>query len=90
MQSDLNIYGAFHVSYNHARYGGGIYAHSSTISIFQPGMLQISENYAVIAGGGLYLQMNPRLNLIKHDDSTSMLFKLHDNHAAYGGAINFM
>ena len=45
---------------------------SSTISVYQPGLLQLTDNYAEIAGGGLYLDTNPRLNLLKFDDSASM------------------
>ena len=72
-QSDLKVFGNFHISRNHAMKGGGIHACSSTISVYQPGLLQFSENYAEIAGGGLYLEMNLRLNLLKHDDDASML-----------------
>ena len=86
-QSELKVFGNFHISHNHAMKGGGIHASSSPISVYQPGLLQFSGNYAEIAGGGLHLEMNPRLNLLKRNNSASILFIFRDNHATYGGAV---
>ena len=86
-QSDLKIFGNCYISHNRAKRGGGIHASSSPITVHQQGLLQFSDNHAEIAGGGLYLDVNPRLDLLKHDNRASMLVIFISNHAAYGGAV---
>ena len=86
-QSDLKVFGNLRISHNHALYGGGLMVSSSPISVFQPGLLELSDNYAAIAGGGLYLDRNPRLNLLKVNDNASIVVIFYNNYAAYGGAV---
>ena len=86
--SDMKIFGNLHISHNHAAtYGGGIHARSSTISVYQPGLLQFSENSAEVAGGGLYLSTNTKVTLLKHHESASIMLMLQNNNATYGGAV---
>ena len=91
-QSDLEIKGNCVISHNHAMSGGGIHATSSTITVFQQsGNLQFINNRAEKNGGGLYLQANPQLYILK--TIMSSLWQVNDtltfrgNHANYGGAV---
>ena len=45
--------------------GGGIHVTSSTIAVYQPWTLQFIENRAE-NGSGLYLEVNPKLYILKH------------------------
>ena len=87
-QSSIKIQGICIVSQNYAMEGGGIYATSSTITVHQPGALQFINNSADI-GGGMYLGVNPRLNLLisMADKNTGKLIKFSGNRAIYGGAV---
>ena len=88
-QSDLEIKGNCIISDNHAMRGGGIHATSSTIAVHQPTTLQFINNRAE-NGSGLYLEVNPKLYILKsrrsyNDDEHLLVFR--GNHANYGGAV---
>ena len=88
-QSTLEIQGKCIISNNHAMRGGGIHATSSTIVVNQPGTLHLINNRAK-DGGGLYLEVNPKVNRIKPqrshiNDEHILVFR--DNHANRGGAV---
>ena len=88
-QSDLEIKGNCIISDNHAMRGGGIHATSSTIAVYQPTTLQFINNRAE-NGSGLYLEVNPKLYILKSrlsftDDEYLLIFS--GNHANYGGAV---
>ena len=89
-QCDLEIKGNCTISDNHAMRGGGIHATSSTVAVYQPGgTLQFINNKAE-NGSGLYLEVNPKLYILKSqrsciDDEHSLIFSV--NHAKYGGAM---
>ena len=88
-QSDLEIKGNCIISGNHAMMGGGIHATSSSVAVYQPGALQFINNKAK-NGGGLYLEMNAKLYVLKPQRSQSNnenLLSFTDNHANYGRAI---
>lgn len=90
--SKLEIRGKCVISNNHAMLsGGGIFASSSSIIIdqFKYGALQIINNSAKFEGGGVYLEINPTLTLVKAyiDAIADQLTFFIDNHASYGGAI---
>lgn len=77
------------VSQNRAVKGGGIYAKSSSITMHQHGILNVTNNSAE-NGGGIYLEMGPKLNLMVGDkingpDATNVMI-FTKNHANYGGA----
>ena len=88
-QSDLEIKGNCIISHNYAPRGGGIHATSSTVAVYQPSTLQFINNRAE-NGSGLYLEVNPKLYVLKsgssyNDDAYLLLFS--GNHANYGGAV---
>ena len=91
-QSDLEIKGNCIISDNHAMRGGGIHATSSTIAVYQPTTLQFINNRAE-NGSGLYLEVNPKLYILKSqstrqsftDDEYLLIFS--GNHANYEGAL---
>ena len=91
-RSHLEIKGSCNVSDNYAMRGGGIHAKSSTISVYQQGgTLQFINNNAE-NGSGLYLEVNPKLYLLKSKAESAN--KVHrnlliftGNHAHYGGAV---
>ena len=88
-QSDLEIKGNCIISDNHAMRGGGIHATSSTIAVYQPATLQFINNRAE-NGSGLYLEVNPKLYILKslpayHDDEHLLIFS--GNHANYSGTV---
>ena len=87
-QSRLEIKGVCQFVNNVAVRGGGIHASSSTIAVFQPGTLQVTNNSAKF-GGGLYLEVNPKLNTLKNtrEQGVSYLMNLTGNHANNGGAL---
>ena len=94
-QSDLVIKGNSTFSHNRAVRGGGVHASGSSISVYQHGTLQIINNRAEEDGGGIYLEINPRVYLLKHEVYTSS-FKctkedefliFTGNHAKCGGAM---
>ena len=86
-QSNLEIKGNCSISNNHAvKGGGGIYAGSSTIDVYKPGLLQFINNSAE-NGGGIYFGIDPRLNLLKPFDDSEHLLTFTSNHASYGGAV---
>ena len=68
--------------------GGGIHATSSTISVYQPAILQIINNNAEL-GGGMYLEVNSKLYVLKdyHVNAEKAYLNFIDNHAKYGGAV---
>ena len=77
---------------NSAVRGGGIHATSSVVSVYQPGTLQLVNNTAE-HGGGMYLQVNSKLNVFKTTTvSTLSLTKPYyisfiGNNATFGGGI---
>ena len=88
-QSDLEIKGNCIISHNHAMRGGGIHATSSTVAVYQPTILLFINNRAE-NGSGLYLEVNPKLYILKSrrsrtDDEYLLIFS--GNHANYGGAV---
>ena len=88
-QSDLEIKGNCIISSNDARRGGGIHAVSSTVAVHEPGTLQFTSNQAKNAGGGVYLEVDTKLYVLKsrfHEDDRHLL-TFNGNHADYGGAI---
>ena len=90
-RSTLDINGNCLITDNHALgWGGGIHAHSSYVSVYQPGILRMTRNSAKY-GGGMSLEVNPKLYLLKNKYSsdlyTNELLFLKDNEASYGGAI---
>ena len=68
--------------------GGGIHATSSTVAIHQPWTLQVTNNTAR-NGGGLYLEVNPKVYILKDRaiEFAEYLLIFKDNHANYGGGI---
>ena len=89
-QSDLEVKGNCTISGNNAMRGGGIHATSSTIAVHQPWTLKIINNKAGNYGGGLYLEVYPKLYVLKSQQSyynDEYLLIFMDNHANYGGAI---
>ena len=87
-QSNLDIRGSCSISDNYAMRGGGVHARSSTITVHQQaGTLQFTNNRAE-NGGGLYLEVNPKLYLLKDDIGNGRnLLMFTGNHGNYGGAI---
>ena len=90
-QSGLEVKGSCIISDNYAMRGGGVHAKSSTITVYQQGTLQFINNSA-INGSGLYLEISPKLYLLKDTFEgvySNRLFKLifTDNQANYGGAM---
>ena len=89
-QSNLDIRGSCTISNNYAMRGGGVHAKSSTITIYQQeGTLQFTNNRAE-NGSGLYLEVNPKLYLIKHDHeigSSRNILIFISNHGNCGGAV---
>ena len=90
-QSHLEIKGSCNVSGNYAMRGGGIHAKSSTISVYQKGgTLQFINNTAE-NGSGLYLEINPKLYLLKSEAEDAKVHRdlliFTGNHAHYGGAV---
>ena len=86
--SRLEIKGNCTLFNNSAMRGGGIHATSSTISVYQPATLKIINNNAEL-GGGMYLEVNSKLYVLKeHDVYTKKAYlNFIDNHAKYGGAV---
>ena len=89
-QSDLEVRGNCIISGNDAVRGGGIHATSSIVAVYHTGTLQFINNRAK-NGGGLYLEVNAKLYVMKYlptlrnARSEHLLFR--ENHANYGGAI---
>ena len=63
-QSHLEVRGKCSTFNNSAVRGEGIHATSSTIAVYQPGILQITYNNAEF-GGGMYLEINSKLYVLK-------------------------
>ena len=88
-RSVLQIKGKCTISDNYAIRGGGIHASSSTVSVYQPGMLQLVNNSAE-NGSGMFLEVNTKLYILKYPppyNSSQTLLKFEDNRADYGGAM---
>ena len=86
-QSELEIKGSCTVSDNYAVRGGGVHAKSSTITVRQQGTLQVVNNNAG-KGGGMYLEVNPKLYLLETRISSAIRYLLFSgNQASYGGAV---
>ena len=85
-QSDLEVKGSCNISSNHAMRGGGIHATSSTVTVYESGNLQFVDNNAV-NGSGIYLEVNPRIYILKENPSDEILLEFKGNHADYGGAV---
>ena len=90
-QSNLDVKGSCTISNNYAMRGGGVHAKSSTITVHdQQGILQFTNNRAE-NGSGLYLEVNPKLYLLKDDiielyGVGGYLMTFTGNHAIHGGA----
>ena len=84
-QSDLEIKGNCIISDNHAMRGGGIHATSSTVAVYQP-TLQFINNRAE-NGSGLYLEVNPKLYILKSRSDDEHLLVFSGNHASYRGTV---
>ena len=86
--SHLEIKGNCTLYNNSAMRGGGIHATSSTISVYQPATLKITNNNAEL-GGGMYLEVNSKLYVLKeyHVNAEKAYLNFIDNHAKYGGAV---
>ena len=92
-QSNLEIRGNSTIAHNHAESSGGIHASSSPIYVYQQGTLQLINNTAKADGGGMHLEVNPKLYLLKsehkvtpcNDVNTLLLFT--GNNANRGGAV---
>ena len=91
-QSNLEVKGSCTISDNYAVRGGGVHARGSTITVYQQGTLQFINNNAE-NGSGLYLEVNPKLYLLKsktedtNEDHRNTLISFTGNHASYGGAV---
>ena len=94
-QTELEIKGSCTVSDNYATRGGGVHARSSTITVHaQPTLVRMINKAGVLHvvnnnaenGGGMYLEVNPKLYLLKtsHADR-NIIFS--GNNASYGGAV---
>ena len=89
-QSHLEIEGRCQIVNNVAVRGGGIHASSSTIAVYHPGILQVTNNSAEF-GGGLYLEVNPKLyvlkNILVRSPDNEHIISCTGNRANYGGAV---
>ena len=88
-QSDFVIKGNCTISQNFAVRGGGIHGTSSLVAVHQPSFLQLLNNSAE-NGSGIYLEVNPKLYVLKsmrspNDEENLLIFR--GNRANYGGAI---
>ena len=85
-QSRLEIKGKCQIVNNNAMRGGGIHAYSSTIAVYQPGILQVTNNSADF-GGGIYLKASSKLYILRNEVFYMNYFmNFTGNHANYGGA----
>ena len=87
--SDLEVHGNCNLTENIAVRGGAIYASSSVITVYNQGTLQFISNSAE-EGGGLYLQVNPKVYLLKPSNQQYVFEKIlifTSNRANYGGAV---
>ena len=84
-QNILEIKGHCYIYHNSATRGGGIHAHSSYVTVYQPSVLHLSDSSAKY-GGAMCLE---RLYLLKHFQypSNDELVSFINNSANYGGAI---
>lgn len=86
-QSTIKVKGNCSIFQNYATLrGGGIHASSTTINVYQPGILQLTKNSAE-TGGAMYFEGSPRLNLVKRNDTADTRIIFTSNHAKYGGAL---
>ena len=94
-QSRLEIRGKCNLVNNSAVRGGGIHATSSTIAVYQPGILKVINNDAEF-GGGMYLEVNSKMYALKTDLERyqspyfvvrSYFMNFTGNLANYGGAV---
>ena len=86
------------INNNASQSGGGICAIASTIKISRS-YVSIDSNTALVNGGGMYLEQNTRVTLLKHDmegeqqcikvvsTSFNVLLKISNNSAQGGGGI---
>ena len=91
-QSMCEIKGNCSISNNHAVNGGGFHVTSSSVSIYQQGSLEFVNNSAELNGGGMYLQTNPRVYMLKTkpsflDEEMEKLLVFTGNSAMHGGAM---
>ena len=84
-QSILEIKGHCYIYHNSATRGGGIHAHSSYVTVYQPSVLHLSDSSAKY-GGAMCLE---RLYLLKHFQypSNDELVSFINNSVNYGGTI---
>ena len=89
-RSRLEIKGNCQIVNNVAVRGGGIHASSSIIAVYQSGTLRVTNNSAEF-GGGLYLEVNPKLYVLKiipvNTPNNESIISCTGNRAYYGGAI---
>ena len=90
-QSHLDINGKCNIFNNSAVRGGGIHASSSTVAVYQPGILEVVNNNAEF-GGGMYLEINSKLYVLKtlptfNADNYVYYLNFIGNKAKRGGAV---
>ena len=89
-KSVFDINGKCIINNNVAVRGAGIYATSSTINIYVPGILQIINNMAQDQGGGIYFEIDPKLNLLKPPGNADNLLIFANNYAGHAGGAIFV
>ena len=87
-QSNLKLIGFCDMFDNYAMRGGGVHAKSSIIAVQEEGVFELVNNGAE-NGGGMYLEVNTKLHLLKTNQISSIedYLVFFDNHANYGGAV---
>ena len=67
---------------NDAEFGGGVHAISSIVTVVHGSEIRVIENVAKMAGGGIYLEVSARLNiLIVHEHAAKLSKESHDEHS---------
>ena len=89
--TNLKVFGRCNISQNQATKGGGVLASSSIVTVYQQGTLVFTNNSA-IKGGGIYLESNAKLHLLKSlteriGGFIHVMVIFTANYAEYGGAV---
>ena len=85
-QSHFEISGRCNIFNNSALRGGGIHATGSTVVVYQPGTLVFANNTAE-NGGGLYLEINTKLYILRTGSMQENSLQFIGNRAKSGGAV---